>query len=201
MNASDSTLEIAAESGAGQADSLEQRNRRLMWRLVTLAVLCAGFGFALVPLYDVICRVTGLNGRTNAMAVAAPSNTEVDTTRWVKVEFLSHSMPGVAIQFAPQEFSIDVRPGALAQINYVATNTSDRVFIGRAIPSVTPAVAAPHFKKIECFCFNEQTFQPGETRVMPVVFTVDPDMARELGTVTLSYAFFEAPKAAPKDLM
>lgn len=196
MNDSDRNQESSADSGAGAAGSREQRNQRLMWRLVLVAVLCTGFGFALVPLYDVICRVTGLNGRTNATAAVVPLNTQVDKTRRVRVEFLSHSMPGVSIEFAPQEFTMDVHPGALAQVNYVATNTSDRVFVGRAIPSVTPAVAAPHFKKIECFCFSEQTFQPGETRVMPVVFTVDPEMARELGTVTLSYSFFEAPKAS-----
>jgi len=200
MDASSRTLELDSASGAGPADSLEERNRRLMWLLVLVAVLCTGFGFALVPLYDVICRVTGLNGRTNATAAAVPHNTQVDKTRWVRVEFMSQSMPGVPIEFAPQEFTMDVHPGALAQVNYVATNTSNRVFIGRAIPSLTPAVAAPYFKKIECFCFSEQSFQPGETRVMPVVFTIDPEMARELGTVTLSYAFFERPKA-PKEVM
>jgi cytochrome c oxidase assembly protein subunit 11 len=200
MDTNDRSEESASDSSAVPAGSLEQRNRRLMWLLVWVAVLFTGFGFALVPLYDVICRVTGLNGRTSTTAAAAPRNTQVDATRWVRVEFLSHSMPGVSIEFAPAVFTMNVHPGALAQVSYVATNTSNRVFTGRAIPSVTPAVAAPHFKKIECFCFREQTFQPGETRVMPVVFTVDPEMARELSTVTLSYAFFEAPKA-PKDLM
>jgi cytochrome c oxidase assembly protein subunit 11 len=193
-------MEVPSVLSEDDLHARQRRNQRLMLRLMLVAVFFAGFGFALVPLYDVICRVTGLNGRTNATAAAAPANSQVDGTRWTEVQFLSHTMPGVGLEFAPQTFSIKVHPGALSQVSYVVKNTTDRVFVGRAIPSVTPAVAAPHFKKIECFCFSEQTLQPGETRVMPVVFVVDPALDGDLHTVTLSYAFFEAPKD-PKKLM
>ena len=173
---------------------LQQRNQRLAWQLVLVAVFFTGFGFALVPLYDVICRITGFNGRTNAVPAVAEKNTQIDLTRWVNVEFLSHTMPGVGIELAPAQFSMRVRPGEIIHTQYVVKNGSDAVFVGQAVPSVTPAVAAPYFQKIECFCFSQQTFQPGEVRTLPVVFVVNPELGKDLGTVTLSYTFFEAPK-------
>lgn len=175
--------------------SLQQRNQRLAWQLLLVAVFFAGFGFALVPLYDVICRLTGFNGRTNAVAAVQDQNTQIDLTRWVNVEFLSHTMPGVGIELAPAQFSMRVHPGEVIHTHYVVKNRSDAVFVGQAVPSVTPAVAAPYFQKIECFCFNQQTFQPGEVRSLPVVFVVNPDLGKDLGTVTLSYTFFEAPRS------
>jgi cytochrome c oxidase assembly protein subunit 11 len=87
-----------------------------------------------------------------------------------------------------------VHPGEVIHTNYVVKNNGIETFVGQAIPSVTPAVSAPYFEKIECFCFNQQTFKPGEVRTMPVVFVINPEMSRDLGTITLSYTFFEAPK-------
>ncbi len=173
---------------------LQQRNQRLAWQLLLVAVFFTGFGFALVPLYDVICRLTGFNGRTNMVAAVPDTNTQVDLTRWVNVEFLSHTMPGVGIELAPAQSSMRVHPGDVVHTQYVVKNRSNAVFVGKAVPSVTPAVAAPYFQKIECFCFNQQTFQPGEERSLPVVFVVNPELGKDLGTVTLSYTFFEAPK-------
>jgi cytochrome c oxidase assembly protein subunit 11 len=118
----------------------------------------------------------------------------VDVNRWVTVEFLSHTMPGVGLSFKPEQFSMRVHPGEMVHTNYLVTNETGKVFVGQAVPSITPAIAAPYFQKIECFCFSQQTLQAGETRTMPVVFVVQPEMDRELGTVTLSYTFFEAPK-------
>jgi len=174
--------------------SRQAANRRLAVRLGLLAVLFVGFGFALVPMYDAFCRMTGLDGRTGAIAAASVDNTQVDYSRWVTVEFMSHAMPGAGLEFVPEKFKIRVHPGAIAHINYVAKNPTDRSFVGQAVPNVTPAVAAKHFKKIECFCFTQQTFQPGEVRQMPVTFVVSPELSRDLGTVTLSYTFFEAVK-------
>jgi cytochrome c oxidase assembly protein subunit 11 len=188
-------MEIPSPVSAIVKTPLQLSNQRLGLRLLMVSVFFAAFGFALVPLYDVICRLTGLNGRTNATAVVQSKNTQVDLTRWVNVEFLSHTMPGVGLEFKPEQFSMRVHPGDIIHTNYVVKNQSGEVFVGQAVPSVTPAVAAPYFQKIECFCFNQQTFQAGEVRTMPVVFFVDPDMSRDLGTVTLSYTFFEAPKA------
>jgi cytochrome c oxidase assembly protein subunit 11 len=172
----------------------QRSNVRLAMKLALVALFFAGFGFALVPLYDVICKLTGLNGKTNAVAVVPNKNTQIDFSRTVNVEFLSQSMPGVGLSFKPEQFAIRVHPGEISRMNYVITNTTKKVFVGQAIPSITPAVAAQYFQKLQCFCFEQQSFQPGETRTMPVVFVVNPEMSRDLGTVTLSYAFFEAVK-------
>ena len=171
------------------------RNRRLGVKLGLVSLFFVGFGFAMVPLYDVICDLTGLNGKTNTRAMLADKNTQVDSSRSVKIEFLSHSMPGVGLTVKPDQFSIHIHPGAISVMNYNVTNHSDSVFVGQAIPSITPAAAAQHFEKIECFCFKQQSFAPGETRTLPVVFVVNPKISRDLSTVTLSYAFFEAIKA------
>jgi len=180
---------------AGPGLERQRLNRRLAIKLGLVALFFVGFGFAMVPMYDVICELTGLNGKTNAVAMVANENTQVDLSRSVNVEFLSQTMPGVGLTFKPEQFSIRVHPGAISRMNYTVTNHTGKVFVGQAIPSITPAVAAQYFEKLECFCFNQQTFQPGETRTMPVVFVVNPKLGRDFGTVTLSYAFFEAVKA------
>jgi len=172
----------------------QRSNLRMAVKLGFVVLFFVGFGFAMVPLYDVFCEITGLNGKTNSVAMSADQNTQVDVTRSVNVEFLSHTMPGVGLSFKPEQFSIRIHPGEISRMNYTVTNNSDQVFVGQAIPSVTPAVASLHFEKLECFCFSQQTFQPGESRTMPVVFVVNPKMDRDLGTVTLSYTFFEAIK-------
>ena len=176
------------------AGERQASNLRLGLRLGLVALFFVGFGFAMVPMYDVFCQLTGLNGKTNATPMLADQNTQVDLTRSVKVEFLSQTMPGVGLQFKPEQFSIRIHPGEITHISYTVKNTSGRVFVGQAVPSITPAAATRYFEKLECFCFTQQTFQPGETRTMPVVFVINPKMDRDLGTVTLSYAFFEAPK-------
>jgi len=188
-------MEISPVLTATSTLDRQRSNLALAVKLGFVALFFVGFGFAMVPMYDVFCELTGLNGKTNKVAMVADKNTQVDLSRSVNVEFLSHSMPGVGLTFKPDQFSIRIHPGAISRMNYTVTNTSDQVFVGQAIPSITPAVAAQHFEKLECFCFSQQTFQPGETRSMPVVFVVNPKMDRDLGTVTLSYTFFEAIKA------
>ena len=187
-------MEVPPDLTGAAGTVRDQANRRLALRLVMVAVFFVGFGFALVPLYNAFCKITGFNGRTNDKAQVADKNTQVDMSRSVTVQFLSHTMPGVNLDFAPEIFSMKVNPGALSHTNFTVTNKSDRVFVGQAIPSITPATAAIHFQKVECFCFNEQTFQPGEKRTMPVVFVVKPELDQDLRTVTLSYTFFEAVK-------
>ncbi|MDD5031380.1 MAG: cytochrome c oxidase assembly protein [Rhodoferax sp.] len=179
-------------------DAMAQRarsNQRLALKLGLVALFFVGFGFAMVPMYDVFCELTGLNGKTNQSAATPDQNTQIDYSRTVKVEFLSHTMPGNGLSFKPELFSLRVHPGEISRMNYLITNHSDKVFVGQAIPSVTPAVAAQHFEKLECFCFSQQTFAPHETRTLPVVYVVNPKLDTDLGTVTLSYTFFEAVKA------
>lgn len=172
----------------------QTQNTRLALKLAGVAVLFAGLGFAMVPLYDAFCRITGFNGRTNSAAASVPSNTQIDTSRWVTVEFLSHTMPGVGLQFKPEQFSMRVHPGEVIHTNYIVKNLGSEPMVGQAVPSVTPAVATPFFQKIECFCFSPQAFQANETRTLPVVFYVKPDIDANLGTITLSYTFYEALK-------
>jgi cytochrome c oxidase assembly protein subunit 11 len=188
-------MEISPGVAGAALPERQRSNLRLAVKLGMVALFFTAFGFAMVPMYEVICKLTGLNGKTNAVAAVVNKNTQVDFSRTVNVEFLSQSMPGVGLVFKPEQFALRVHPGEISRMNYVITNTTNKVFVGQAIPSVTPAVAAQYFEKLQCFCFDQQSFQPGETRTMPVVFVVNPDMSRDLGTVTLSYAFFEAVKA------
>ncbi|OIN91994.1 MAG: cytochrome c oxidase assembly protein [Comamonadaceae bacterium CG1_02_60_18] len=188
-------MEISPALTLDAASARARSNKRLAIKLGLVALFFVGFGFAMVPMYDVFCEITGLNGKTNQTAAVADQNTQIDYSRTVKVEFLSHTMPGNGLSFKPESFTLRVHPGEISRMNYTITNHSDKVFVGQAVPSVTPAVAAQHFEKLECFCFSQQTFAPHETRTMPVVYVVNPKLDADLGTVTLSYTFFEAPKA------
>jgi len=167
-------------------------NRRLAWSLTFVAAASLSFGFALVPLYDTLCRLTGLNGKTGE-AATVPAG-DADLTRLITVEFTSTVMPGLPWQFQPTERRLQMRPGEPAATTYVATNLSGRPIDGQAVMSVTPEVAAIHLKKIECFCFRRQPLQPQETRTLPLVFFVSPDLPEDVRTITVSYAVFPAPE-------
>ena len=162
-------------------------NRRLGTRLAVVVVAMFGFGFALVPFYEKICEVTGLR---NIAQADAPANSQVDTTRTVRVEF-DTNVRNLPWQFKPKVPVIAVHPGALTHATFEVVNTTDRPVTGQAIPSYGPQYAAQYFRKLECFCFAKQTLAPGERREMPVVFVIDPAAPRELSTISLSYTFFE----------
>jgi len=174
----------------------EQTNRRTSLKLMAVAVGMFVFGYALVPLYDVICEVTGLNGKTGR--VEAMVSGTVDESRWVTVEFTGNSMSGLPWEFRAQQKSLRVRPGEVAVAYYEARNTADEAITGQAVPSVAPNKAATYFKKIECFCFSQQQLKAGEHKTMPVRFVVSTDLPKEVGTVTLSYAFFNADQLSAK---
>lgn len=152
------------------------------------------FAIALVPLYRVMCEVTGFNGRTNTVAQQAARSLKVDESRWIKVEFLSSVMPGLPWEFAPVQASVMVHPGKIELVKYVAKNVTNQAATGQAIPSITPGQAAQYFSKIECFCFQRQELKAGEAKEMPLTFYIHPDLPAEIKTITLSYAFFEAVK-------
>lgn len=174
--------------------SVSSYNRSTLKRLVVFAVLMFGFGYALVPFYRAICEVTGIN---NFIKPDAPLNTQVDTSRWVTLE-LDANTRGLPWKFAPTQRSVKVRPGELVHIVYEVSNTSPAPIAGQAIPSYGPKVAAGYIRKMECFCFQKQELKPGETRQMPVVLVVDPELPKDVVTVTLSYTFFELDGATPK---
>lgn len=164
-------------------------NRSLMKKLLVVALAMFGFAFALVPFYEKICEVTGIRNVFQADEVATP-NTQVDATRQISIEFDANTRR-LPWTFRPLQSSIAVHPGAVTQVVYEIRNTLDRPVTGQAVPSYGPQQAALYFKKIECFCFQQQTLAPGEVRRMPVVFVIDPRLPADVNTITLSYTFFE----------
>ena len=168
-------------------DESGRANRRMVARLSIVVVLMFGFGFALVPFYDQICKATGLRDIGIADRV---TNTQVDSSRIVRMEF-DANVRKLPWTFRPLTATVDVHPGAVTQVIYEVENTTDRPLTGQAVPSYGPQLAGAYFNKLECFCFARQSFAPHEKRQMPVVFVVDPALPRDVGTITLSYTFFE----------
>lgn len=179
-----------------RSQDMQKANRRLFRYLLLVAVGMFGFGFALVPLYDVFCKVTGLNGKTGGrIAVAEAESRPVDKDRLVTVEFMATTNEDLPWEFAPLVHKLKVHPGEINQVTYYVRNRAGRSIVGQAIPSLAPGIAAKYLHKTECFCFTQQTLQPYEMREMPVRFVVDSSLPREISTLTLSYTFFDAKRA------
>jgi cytochrome c oxidase assembly protein subunit 11 len=162
-------------------------NKRVSRRLAIVAVGMFGFAFALVPFYNQICVALGIN---NIEQAAEAVNTQVDTSRTVTIELDSntHDLPW---RFKPLVSAMKVHPGELAMVEYEIVNVRQAPVTGQAVPSYGPQSAGEYFKKVECFCFTQQTLGAGETRRMPVVFVVDPKLPKSVNTIALSYTFFE----------
>ena len=165
-------------------------HRSLISKLLFACVAMFAFGFALVPLYDVFCDITGINGKTDKVAAAAPDR--IDRGREITVEFLATHDPAVAVDFAPQTARIQLNPGDLQVVEFMVENRSDQPIVTTAVPSVAPGEAARHFMKIECFCFQEQPLAPGERKLMPVQFYVDPELPARFKNLTLSYRLYRS---------
>src|SRR3954468_7006784 len=167
--------------------AIRRANRALLTKLGVIVVAMFGFGYGLVPFYEKICEVTGLRDIDQADKVV---NTQIDTTRNVRIEFDTnlHDMPW---KFRALDATADIHPGEVTQVMFEVVNTADHPVTGQAIPSYGPRNAAQYFRKLDCFCFARQTLAAGETRRMPVVFVVDPAMPKDLSTITLSYTFFK----------
>lgn len=168
-------------------DDRRRLNRLMLARLGIVVVVMFGFGFALVPFYDQICKATGLRD------IDAPDkvkNTQVDTTRSVRLEFDANASK-LPWRFRPLTPIVNVHPGEVTQVVYEVENTSEHPITGQAVPSYGPQIAAEYFRKLDCFCFTKQAFAPHEKRAMPVVFVVDPELPKDVATITLSYTFFE----------
>ena len=163
-------------------------NQQTLVKLLVVAVLMFGFGYAMVPFYRAICDALGLNNVVKADIVA---NTQIDAGRFVTIEFDANLRSNLPWTFTPVEKSVRIHPGAFTQVTYEVRNRSDRPVTGQAIPSFGPQLAGRYFKKLDCFCFTQQTLAPGETRMMPVTFVVEPALPQDVNTVTLSYTFFE----------
>jgi cytochrome c oxidase assembly protein subunit 11 len=180
-----------------EAAERKAANTRVVRRLGIAAVAMFGFGFAMVPLYDVFCDITGINGKTGRIEQEAALSQEVDEDRLVTVEFLAIVNSKLPWEFRPMIRRIKVHPGEVTEVNYFARNKTDKLVAGQAIPSLAPGLAAKYFNKTECFCFSRQTLQPGESKEMPLRFVVDPQLPEEIRTVSLSYTFFPAGDEKP----
>jgi cytochrome c oxidase assembly protein subunit 11 len=165
-------------------------NAQMFGKLVVISVLMFGFGYLLVPIYEKICEITGVNLLTpKDVTVEEVGNTQIDQTRTITVEF-DANVQG-PWRFRPTVSSMQLHPGEMAQVVYEVVNKQARSIDAQAIPSYAPQQAAAHFKKLECFCFQQQTLGPNEAKQMPVVFYIDPALPKEVTTITVSYTFFE----------
>ena len=173
--------------------------------LAVLAVGMLGFAYALVPLYDVFCELTGINGKTSGRAVDPTTVSEVllkPSDREVTIQFLAQVGNGMPWEFRPTEHRLKVRLGEINTTNYYARNRAAQAVTGQAVPSVTPGYAAKHLHKVECFCFTQQRLEAGEDLYMPVKFYIDDDLPAELHTLSLSYTLFkvQVPEGIPETL-
>lgn len=164
--------------------------------LGVLAVGMFGFAFALVPLYEVFCEVTGLNGKTSGRSVELVE-TESGSGRQVTVQFLARVGNGMPWEFRPETHQYKVKLGQTSVTHYYARNRSAYTVTGQAVPSISPGHTAKYVKKVECFCFNQQKLEPGEQVNMPVKFYISNELPDDVSTVTLSYTMFKAPEHGP----
>ncbi len=180
---------------------LQRENIRMVRKLAVVAACMFVFGYALVPIYKTICEMTGINilalgeQATPGAKPALPTNTQVDLSRTITVEFDANSRG--PWEFKPAQRSLQVHPGELTTVMYEFQNTQNRRMSAQAIPSYAPQQATSHFNKLECFCFNQYTLEPGEKKSWPVVFYIDSKLSKDVKTITLSYTFFEVGGRTP----
>ena len=180
--------------------ALKGENLRMVRKLAVVTAGMFAFGYALIPIYKHICELTGINilalgeKQVPGTSTARP-NSQVDTSRTITVEFDANARG--PWQFKPEQATLKVHPGELATVMYEFQNVQDRTMAAQAIPSYAPRNAAPHFNKLECFCFNQYTLAPGEKKQWPVAFVIDPKLPKDVTTITLSYTFFEVGGKTP----
>ncbi len=173
-----------------------QSNRKLTLKLLMAVVGMFGFGFALVPLYDVMCDTLGINGKTNTESVLQPQGMVPDESRSIRVEFMAHRNHDMPWSFEPKQAFMQVHPGQVIQTAFLAKNLSDRDIVGQAVPSVSPGLGASYFNKIECFCFNQQPLAGKAQAEMPLIFYIEPDIPDSIHTLTLSYTLYDITQKA-----
>jgi cytochrome c oxidase assembly protein subunit 11 len=172
------------------AEADRSLNRSMLIKLVVVAFLMFGFGFALVPMYRAICQISGINNLVQRdVSAREAKNTQVDMSRTISIEFDANARGPLG--FKPEQRSLDVHPGEVTTVMYTVSNEQARTIQAQAIPSYAPREATEYFKKIQCFCFAQQTLAANEIKRLPVVFVVDPKLPKDVKTITLSYTFFE----------
>lgn len=181
--------------------NLRIANMTMAGKLVVIAFAMLAFGYALGPIYTAICEITGINilalgeRNTTGVEVDKVTNTQVDRSRTITVEFDANSRG--PWEFKPAQRSMQVHPGEMVTVMYEFQNVQNRRMAAQAIPSYAPMQAGAHFNKLQCFCFNQYTLEAGEKKSWPVVFVIDPKLSRDVGTITLSYTFFEVGGSVP----
>lgn len=170
-------------------------NGKMVIKLVAIVIGMFGFGFALVPLYDVFCDITGINGKTNDSA-AVYESVDIDTSRTVTVEFITRTNTGMPWQFEAKTKRVKVHPGEIGQVDFTAFNPASRSIVGQAVPSVSPGTAALYLNKTECFCFEHQPLAAGESAVMPMQFYVDPQLPDDITFFTVQYTLYDVTASA-----
>jgi len=182
----------------------EKRKRRTLWLLGALALGMFGFGFALVPLYGLLCQVTGTQSLEQRAKLASgaslPSPGRVDESRWVTVKFDTSIQPDLPWTIIPGERKVRVHPGEMRRVDFFAENRSGAAITGQALPSIAPFQAGAFFSKLECFCFTQQTLQGNESKTMPLIFTVSPDLPEDISSLTLSYSVMRVSPPGPGGL-
>ncbi|MDH1290809.1 cytochrome c oxidase assembly protein [Comamonas terrigena] len=181
--------------------TVHRDNLRMVGKLAVVAVGMFAFGYALIPIYKHVCEALGINvlavseRQVPGNSSAVPANTQVDTSRTITVEFDANARG--PWEFKPERRSLQVHPGELATVMYEFQNVQNHRMAAQAIPSYAPRNAAPHFNKLECFCFNQYVLEPGERKEWPVAFVIDPKLPKDVTTITLSYTFFEVGGKTP----
>lgn len=178
-------------------ETREKRNGRSFVRVAAVAVAMFGFGYLLVPLYDVFCEITGLNGKTGRESEAAvAARYQPDLSRTVTVQFVANNNVGMPWEFGPMVASMEIHPGKIYETSFTARNPTAHDMVGQAVPSVAPNKASRYFNKTECFCFNQQPLAAGESKEMPLRFIVDPHLPKDVQTLTLAYTVFDVTQVA-----
>ena len=172
-------------------DTQQSNINKTVGKLCLMVLGMVGFVIALVPLYDLFCEITGLNGKTGGPYTFDEAKAAPDTSRLIRVNFLTNTNEGMVWTFWPEKGAVRVNPGAANTVSFFVKNTTDKVMVGQAIPSVVPGAAAEFFHKTECFCFEQQVLQPGEEMEMPMRFIVGHELPKNISSINLSYALFD----------
>ena len=175
-----------------------KNHAKLVVVLAAIVLGMFGFGFALVPIYNSLCKTLGINGKTNTQAIAYDVTKAKIDQREVLVEFVATNNGGVPWAFYPKTKKLRVHPGEIARLAFYAENKTNHTMVVQAIPSVTPGIAAKYLKKTECFCFTQQTLNGHEAMDMPLLFHLDNDLPANVKTITLAYTLFDVTNRASK---
>ena len=181
-------------------DSVTNKNIKLARTLLLVAVGMFGFGYALVPIYDVLCEWKWIQrDRPDDIKKAPEIAYKVDVNREVTVEFMTILNESTPMDFHAETKSLKVHPGEYYTVNFYAKNKTNKEIKARAIASFSPALISQYFEKIECFCFSEQNFKANEVKIMPMRFVINPEIPEQYKTITLSYTFFDNTERSVKN--